>query len=69
MESLFSFFVLYLFQYTYLSNLLLETFDISWLSFTDNVTTRTCNFLSLIIEIILLELALSLPAQIADKTQ
>ena len=40
-----------------------------WLSFTDKMTTGIYNFVSLIVRIILLELASLLSAPIADKTQ
>ena len=58
---LFSFFVLYPLQYTDLSNSLIRSFNSFWLSFADKVTTGNYNFVSLIVKIILLELALSLP--------
>ena len=58
-----------LFQSNGLSEPLLRSFDSFWLSFADKVTAGWYNFVSLIVKIILLELAfvLSLPA--TDKTQ
>ena len=61
--------VLYSFQQTNISNPLLRSFDSFWLSLADKVTTGTYNFVSLIVKIILQELALALSAPAADKTQ
>ena len=61
---LFSFFVLYPLQYTDLSNSLIRSFNSFWLSFTGNY-----NFVSLIVKIILLELASSLSLPPIAKTQ
>ena len=65
----FSLFVWYLFQYNDLSNPLLKSFDSFWLFFADKVTTWTYSFLSLIVKILLLDLASSFSLPIADKTQ
>ena len=66
---LLSLFVLYLFQQTDLSITLLKSFDNFLLSFADKVTTRTYNVVSLILKIILLELASLLSEAAAVKTQ
>ena len=66
---LFSYFVLYPFQYTDLSNCLIRSFNSFWLSFADKVTTGNYNFVSLIVKIILLELASSLSLPPIAKTQ
>ena len=60
---LFAFFVLYSFQYADLSDSLLRSFNSFWTSFADNVTIGTVCVVSLVVKIILLELAspLSLP--------
>ena len=50
-------------------NLLLRSFDTSWLSFADKVTTGRYNFESLIVKIILLESALVLSTPPIVKTQ
>ena len=52
---MFSLFVLYLFQYTDFSNPLLRNFDSFLLPFAYKVMTGTYNFVSLIVNIILLE--------------
>ena len=69
---LFSLLVLYWFQKTNFSNPFLRGSDSFWLSLADKVTTGTCNFVYLIVKIILLALAsslisFSLPP--AEKTQ
>ena len=67
---LFSLFDLYSFQETDLSNSLLRSFDNSWLSFANKVTTWTYNLVSFKVKVILLEyLLLKLSAPAADKTQ
>ena len=53
---LFSLFVSDPFQYTDLSNPLLRSFDDFCLPFADKVTIGTCNFVSCIVKITLLEL-------------
>ena len=50
-------------------NLLLRSFDTSWLSFADKVTTGRYNFESLIVKIILLGSALVLSTPPIVKTQ
>ena len=68
-------FALCSFQQTDLSNPLLRSYDSFWFSLADNVTTGTYKFESLIVEIILLPLKLSLTlpltlsAPAADKTK
>ena len=64
-----SLFVLYSFQYTDLSNPLLRSFDSFCLSFVDNVTAGTYNFVSLIVKKILSGLASVLSLPTAAKTQ
>ena len=66
---LFSLFALYLFKFTDLLDPLLRRFHSFWLSFAHKVTTGSNNFVSLIVKIILLELASSLSAPVTDKTQ
>ena len=66
---LFSCFVLNSFQLNGLSNLVLRSFNNSCLSFSDKMTTRTQNIVSLIVKIILLEPELTLSTPAAAKTQ
>ena len=71
---LFSLFVLYSFQQTDLSNPLLWTFNNVWFYLADRFTTGTCNFVSLIVKVILLPLLslslwLRLSLRAADKTK
>ena len=66
---LFSDFLSYSFQCTDLSNPFLRSFDSFWFSFADNVTTGKYHFVSFIVKIILSELASTLSAPAADKTQ
>ena len=66
---LFSFFLLNSFQLTGLSNNLLRSFDGFWLCPADKVTGGLYNFVSLIMKIKLLELALTLSTPAANKTQ
>ena len=51
------------------SNFFLRSFYSFWLSLADKVTTGTYNFVSLIIKMILLELASLLSTSAANKTQ
>ena len=64
---LFSLFVLYSLQQTYLSNSLLKFFDSFWLSFSDKKTRGTCSFVSFIVKTILLEIASSLSTPATEK--
>ena len=64
---LFSLFVLYSLQQTYLSNSLLKIFDSFWLSFSDKKTTGTCSFVYFIVKTILLEIASSLSTPATKK--
>ena len=66
---LFSLCVLNSFQYTDFWNSLLRSFINFWFSFADNVTTETCNFVSLIVKVIVLELAPLLSLAFAEKAQ
>ena len=52
-----------------LSNPLLRSFDSFWLSYADKGTTRTYNFVSLIVKLKLLELASTFSVPSTDKTQ
>ena len=66
---LFSFFILYSFQYADLSNPLLRSANSYWFSLVDNMTTGTSNYLSLIVKILLVQLALLLSLPVVDKAQ
>ena len=61
--------VLYSFQHIEPSNPLLRSFESFWLSFTDKVKKGTYNFASLIVKVILLELASALSTPATAKTQ
>ena len=70
--SSFSFFVLYSFQITDYLNSLLRGLDNFLMSLADIVGTGTCNFVSLIVKIILLALSLLLVSFLltaTDKSQ
>ena len=66
---LFSRFVFYSFQYKDLSNSLLRSFNNFWFSFSNEVTTWTYNFVSMVVKTTLLELASIFSVPSTNKTQ